>query len=64
MRIRRPLKTPLPGFIVVAHPTHSLVTRQEASQEVHEAGAETWHRILDAIERLQAKAPGQGEKVH
>jgi hypothetical protein len=23
------------------------------------AGAETWHRILNAIERLQAKAPGE-----
>jgi hypothetical protein len=28
------------------------------------AGAETWHRIHDAIERLQAKAPAEGEKVH
>ena len=28
------------------------------------AGAATWHRILDAIERLQAKAPAEGEKVH
>jgi hypothetical protein len=28
------------------------------------AGAETWHRILNAIERLQAKAPSDGEKVH
>jgi hypothetical protein len=28
------------------------------------AGAETWHRILNAIERLQAKAPAAGEKVH
>jgi hypothetical protein len=28
------------------------------------AGAETWHRILNAIERLQAKAPAEGEKVH
>jgi hypothetical protein len=28
------------------------------------AGAETWHRILSAIERLQAKAPADGEKVH
>jgi hypothetical protein len=28
------------------------------------AGAETWHRILNAIERLQAKAPSEGEKVH
>ena len=28
------------------------------------AGAETWHRILNAIERLQAKAPAVGEKVH
>jgi hypothetical protein len=27
-------------------------------------GAETWHRILDAIERLQAKAPAEEEKVH
>jgi len=23
-----------------------------------------WHRILDAIERLQAKAPAEGEAVH
>ena len=28
------------------------------------AGAETWHRILNAIERLQAKAPSADEKVH
>jgi hypothetical protein len=28
------------------------------------AGAETWHRILNAIERRQAKAPAEGEKVH
>ena len=28
------------------------------------AGAERWHRILNAIERLQAKAPTEGEKVH
>ena len=28
------------------------------------AGAETWHRILNAIERLQAKAPADGEEVH
>jgi triphosphoribosyl-dephospho-CoA synthetase len=27
-------------------------------------GAETWHRILDAIERLQAQKPAEGEKVH
>ena len=27
-------------------------------------GAVTWHRILTAIERLQAKAPAEGEKVH
>ena len=26
-------------------------------------GALTWHRILDAIHRLQAKAPAEGEKV-
>jgi len=28
------------------------------------AGAETWHQILNAIERLQAQAPAEGEKVH
>ena len=28
------------------------------------AGAETWHRILNAIERLQAKASAEGEAVH
>jgi hypothetical protein len=28
------------------------------------AGCTTWERILDAIERLQAKAPTEGEKVH
>jgi hypothetical protein len=28
------------------------------------AGAETWHRILNAIERLQAKVPAEWEKVH
>ena len=28
------------------------------------AGAETWHRILNAIERLQAKVPAEGEKAH
>jgi hypothetical protein len=28
------------------------------------AGCETWHRILNAIERLQAKAPADGEGVH
>jgi triphosphoribosyl-dephospho-CoA synthetase len=27
-------------------------------------GAETWHRILNAIERLQAKAPAEGEATH
>ena len=24
----------------------------------------TWHRILDAIERLQAQKPAEGENVH
>jgi len=26
--------------------------------------AATWHRILNAIERLQAKVPAKGEAVH
>jgi hypothetical protein len=27
------------------------------------AGAETWHRILNAIERLRATKPAEGETV-
>jgi hypothetical protein len=27
------------------------------------AGCETWHRILNAIERLQATAPAEGERI-
>ena len=27
-------------------------------------GSTTWLRIGDAVERLQAKAPAEGEKVH
>ena len=27
-------------------------------------GAETWHRILNAIERLQAMKPAEGDAVH
>ena len=33
-------------------------------QEDDLQGAVTWHRIVSAIERLQAKAPAEGEKVH
>jgi len=28
------------------------------------AGADTWHRILNAIERLQAQKPAEDEAVH
>jgi len=28
------------------------------------AGAASWHRILDAIERLQSQKPSEGEPVH
>jgi hypothetical protein len=28
------------------------------------AAANTWHRILDAIERLQARVPADAESVH
>jgi len=28
------------------------------------ASCETWHRILNAIERLKAKVPADGEGVH
>ena len=39
---------------------------QRADQILDEgdmAGAETWHRILNAFKRLQAKAPAEGETV-
>ena len=36
----------------------------QALDECDMAGAETWHRILNAIERLQAKARAKDEKVH
>jgi hypothetical protein len=45
----------------------SFETSERADQLLDEgdmAGAETWHRILNAIERLQAKAPAEGEKMH
>jgi hypothetical protein len=44
-----------------------LEASQRADQLLGEgdtAGAGTWHRILNAIERLQARAPAEGEKVH
>lgn len=28
------------------------------------AGAATWHRIIDCIERLQATKPAEGEQVN
>ena len=33
-------------------------------EEGDPAGAATWHRILDAIERLQAQKPAEGEPLH
>jgi hypothetical protein len=46
----------------------AMVKRYGAGQLLEDgdmAGAETWHRmILDAVERLQAKAPADAEKVH
>jgi hypothetical protein len=27
-------------------------------------GSLTWHRIIDALERLMAKGPAEGEMVH
>ena len=44
-----------------------LEAAQKADQMLDEgdmAGAETWHRILNAIERLQAQKPAEGEGVH
>jgi hypothetical protein len=45
--------------------------RLEAAQRAHKlleegdtAGAETWHRILNAIERLQGQKPAEDERIH
>ena len=43
-----------------------LEAAQRADQmlgDANMAGAATWHRILDAIERLQAMKPAEGESV-
>ena len=44
-----------------------LEATQRADQLLDEgdmAACETWHRILNAIERLQTQKPAEGEKVH
>jgi len=44
-----------------------LVSCKRADQLLDEgdmAGAETWHRTLNALERLKAKAPSEGEMLH
>jgi hypothetical protein len=44
-----------------------LVAAERADQLLDEgdmAAAKTWHRILNAIERLQVKSPAEGETVH
>ena len=41
-----------------------LVHADQLLEDGDMAGAENWHRILNAIERLQAKAPADGEKMH
>jgi hypothetical protein len=41
-----------------------IVTVSRGRNREHSAAAETWHRILNAIERLQAEAPAEGENVH
>jgi hypothetical protein len=51
-RLKAPLARPSAGLFC-----------QRADQLLHEgdmAGCKMWHRILNAIERLQAKAPAEG----
>jgi len=43
---------------------HEAATRADQLTEDGDwAAANVWHRILDAIERLQAKAPAEGEMM-
>jgi len=44
--------------------TQQLARADQLQEDGDWQGALTWHRILDAIHRLQAKAPAEGEKVH
>ena len=46
------------AMLEAAEPADQLLDKSDM------AGAETWHRILNAIERLQAQKPVGGEKVH
>ena len=45
-------------------PTEAAIRADKLQEDGDHDGAVTWHRILAAIERLQAKAPAEGEKVH
>jgi triphosphoribosyl-dephospho-CoA synthetase len=45
----------------------TLEATQRADQLLHEGdmvGAETWQRILNAVERLQVQKPAEDEAVH
>ena len=54
--------------MVHAHGDEAMLeAAQRADQRLEDGdwlSAFVWQRILDCIERLQAKAPAEGEKVH
>ena len=43
--------------------SHGSVCADQLQEDGDMAGAATWHRILNAIERLQATKPGEGESA-
>ena len=53
--------------IETPRPDYMLEAAARADQLLEDGdwrAAATWHRILDAIERLQARAPAGGEAIH
>jgi hypothetical protein len=52
------------GGIDVAADGDAAARADQLLEDGEPVAAATWHRILNAIERLQAKAPAEGEKVH
>jgi len=54
--------------MIKRHGADATLEAAARADQLHEAGnwqcALTWHRVLIAIERIQAQKPSEGEAVH
>jgi hypothetical protein len=54
--------------LLMVHKADAMIEAAARADKLLEEGypvaATAWHRILNAIERLQVKTPAEGEKVH